>query len=771
MESPAAPKRPARAALAAIALVALALAGGALAGAPASSDEPGAAGGSTAAAPASPARRVAAPHVGVELVAQDRSAAPARALRLGVRFLLEPGWHVYWKNPGDSGLAPRVRWKLPPGWTGGEIQWPVPERIAVGPLVDYGYSGDVLLPASVTPGSDAPPGGSARVAADVEWLVCREDCLPGRADLALDVPVAAGPAEPDREHAGAFAAALARLPRAASPGAITATADDRSIRVRVASPSAHSPPAGEVAFFPATPGLIDNAAPQEVVAGRDGLELVLRRSPQPQPLPARLDGVLVESSAGAGHALAVDAPLALASAPAPDAIGSAAGARPDVALSADGASFAAAIALAFAGGLLLNLMPCVFPVLSLKVLDFARQAGGDARRLRRHGVAYAAGIVLSFWILAGALLALRAAGGEIGWGFQLQSPAFVAFMALLLFALALSLLGIVDVGVAATGWAGRFAGGTGLAGSFSTGVLATVLATPCTAPFMGTALGAALVLPPVAALAVFTALAVGMAAPYVALAFAPGAVARLPRPGPWMESIKQALAFPLLATVIWLVWVRAEQGPTTAILALLSGILLVGMALWLVGRAGGAARPASRAARGAAVALAALGLAVAVAVPAPDRAGAPGDDGDALSAGSHGDWQPFSAARLESLRAAGRPVFVDFTAAWCLTCQVNERVALAAADVRRAFVARGVALLRADWTSRDPDIARALEGFGKAGVPLYVLFPSGDGDAPPEILPSLLTPRLVIEALGRLPLAGEGLASAATASGPRSRVP
>jgi thiol:disulfide interchange protein DsbD len=396
-----------------------------------------------------------------------------------------------------------------------------------------------------------------------------------------------------------------------------------------------------------------------------------------------------------------------------------------------------ALVFAFAGGVILNLMPCVFPVLSVKVLGFVEQAGQDPARARNHGLIFGAGVVVAFWILAALLLALRAGGESLGWGFQLQSPTIVALLALLLFGLGLSLSGLFDIGLGLTRL-GAAGAGRGYGDSFLTGGLAVLVATPCTAPFMGAALGFALVQPPLAGMAVFTALALGLAAPYVVLASVPGLLRRLPRPGAWMETFKQLLAFPLYATVVWLVWVFGQQVGINAVAVLLLGMTLLAFAAWLAGRTG-----SSRAAmvRTAAVLLALVAAGVSV---FGSRAVAASPEALATSSA----WEPWSETRVAELRAEGRPVFVDFTAAWCLSCQVNERVALSSASVRSAFAAADVALLKADWTSRDAEIAAALEGFGRSGVPLYVLYPADPAGAP-ELLPALLSPGTVVEAVER----------------------
>lgn len=720
---------------------------------------------------AATAGAVQAEHVEVELIADVRSVRPGEPFEAGVRFELEPHWHVYWQNPGDSGLAPTIRWTLPEGVTAGPIAWPHPERIVVGPLANFGYEGDVLLPVRITPPATLRSGDTLALAARVDWLVCKEDCIPGSADVALDLPVRDAPPEPSA-WAGVFGAMHAREPREPQGLAIEALRDGDRLELRLTAEDGGGVldgAPGALTFFPAEPGLIENAAAQPQSIADDVVTIGLERSRQRQQPVERLRGTLVAKPGFApdgAPALAIDVAVrdALPSTAGADAADAAAErtvtATAGDAVAAGGAAAAAsdeagtlwlALGLAFLGGLLLNVMPCVFPVLSIKILDFVRQAGGHAATLRKHGFAYAAGVLLSFWVLAAALLALRAGGEGLGWGFQLQSPAFVVAMVFVLVALALSLLGLFDVGLGMTALAGRVQQGEGVAGSFGTGVLATVVATPCTAPFMGPALGFALTMPAATAMLVFTALGAGMALPYVVLCLVPGWLRLLPRPGAWLETFKQLMAFPLFATAIWLLWVLGRQAGVDAILGTLFGLLLLSLGVWLRARLATYDRPprTQRVARGAAAVLALAGFALALAARgAPPHDAAARDVAGVAHEDAYGiPWREYSASLLDELRAAGTPVFVDFTADWCLTCKVNEHVVFSSAEVRDAFAARDVAMLRADWTSRDAEITRALASFGRSGVPLYVLYGAG---AEPVVLPTVLTRGTVLAALDEI---------------------
>lgn len=673
-----------------------------------------------------------APHARVSLVADVRGVLPGQPFALGVRFALDRGWHIYWQNPGDSGQAPRIDWQLPAGFTAGDIEWPYPTQVSAPPVVTYGYEDAVLLPVTVTP--PAAVTGTASLRGTVHYLVCKDLCLPERAQLALDLPVR-DRAEPDPAGQRAIAAARARLPRHL-PVAVTAARYEN--HVYLDWPAAQG--GGQTQFFPDREGQFRHSAGQTLERVGDRLRLTLTAGKTPFE---HLTGVLVDArgwdAAGQVPALAVDVPVrALDAAPPAGEPVSAPG------RTTAGMGLALAAGLALLGGLILNLMPCVFPVLSVKVLSFIQLAHGDPGRVRRHGLAFLVGVLASFWLLAGLLLALRAAGGGVGWGFQLQSPGFVAAMALLLTAVGLNLMGAFEVGLGLSRLAGGAPHPAGYPGSFLTGVLAVLVATPCTAPFMGAALGFALARPAVEALAIFTALGLGMAAPYLLLAELPGLLARLPRPGAWMVTLRQGLAFPLFATAVWLTWVLGRQSGVDAVGLLLLAALGVGFAAWGVGHL---QRGSQRRWLPGAVVLVGLGVAAvlgfAAAMRPAARAAAPARDTAATAAI---DWQPWSAGRVAELRAAGRPVFVDFTAAWCISCQVNKQVALDTDAVARRFAALRITALEADWTRYDPAITQALAGFGRSGVPLYVYYPPGGA---PRLLPAVLTPAAVLEAVAR----------------------
>jgi thiol:disulfide interchange protein DsbD len=680
---------------------------------------------------------VSTPHVTAELVVDRGHVRPGEEFRMGLHLRMKEGWHTYWKHPGDSGEATTIDWVLPAGFTAGAILWPQPKRISLDPLTTYGYEGDVLLMVPMRAPATAVPGSTASIKANVYWMVCEKICIPEEVTLDIDVPVAAEPSTPGAS-ADLFDRSTAALP--VSSGGWEVRAEKRGDRIilRARPPRGFLMEQPGISFFAASGPLIEYSAPQPVSI-RDGeLTIELTRSPYAADDVRRLSGVLHAPGGwvpGGPVAVAIDAPIVDSPPAAPVA-----SERPPLTL-------LVALGLAFIGGMVLNLMPCVFPVVSLKILAFMQHSGDEPRRVRLHGLSFAGGVLLAFWMLAGLLLALRAAGEEIGWGFQLQSPAFVAAMAFLLFGLALSLAGVMDIGTSLT----RVGAGEGRAGyrtSALNGMLATVVATPCTAPFMGAALGFALTQSATAALLIFTALGAGMAAPYVVLSLWPALLRFLPRPGKWMVRFKQLMAFPLFATVAWLVWVFGHQTGVDGILRLLLGLTLVGLAAWVWGSWWTLDASSLTRTTAGIVVLALLACGFMLTVTAEPISGGASTAG-VLQSGSGVQWEPWSEERVARLRAEGRPVFIDFTAAWCLTCKVNERVAFSSDEVTRIVSERNIAMLKADWTNRDAAITRALRSFGRSGVPLYVLY-EADPSASPRLLPEILSPGILVETFSQI---------------------
>ena len=692
------------------------------------------------------------PHSDALLAVETVSARPGTPLAVGLVITLDPGWHTYWRNPGDSGSEAILEWTLSPGLTAGSVQWPRPERVPYPPLMSYAYHDRVMLLTGVEVAESVPVGSVARLGLRASWLACQVICLPADTTLSAEIPVLDAPPSPDPRWHAEFAATRALLPLEEPGWSATAVETDAGYTLELRAPEGWSARPTDLYFFPADPTAVDHVEPQAPTWDGDVLKLSLLRSAY-NTGPSALAGVLVRSDGGgfdpegSRPALAVTAPVvAMASS------GEAPPAPPGAGVPG---TLALALVLAFAGGLLLNLMPCVFPVLSLKIMGFVRHAGGDPGKTRRHGLAFAGGVVVSFLALAGALLAVRAAGAQVGWGFQLQSPPIVAFLCVLLFVLGLVMIGVVEPGLSLTRLGSVGSGEERYPDSFLTGVLAAVVATPCTAPFMGAAVGAALVRPAAEGLAIFAALGAGMATPYVVLSSWPALLARVPRPGPWMETLKQALAFPMFAVAVWLVWVFGLQTGVGGAAALLGALTSVAFGCWVLGRwpastTRGRARVVTRA-----VALLSF-LAAAVAAyrasssePAASAASDIAAGAPAAAGGIGLRWEPFGdGSAIATHRRAGRAVFVDFTAAWCISRQVNERVVLSSRRVLDAFRERDVALVKADWTRRDAAITRALASFGRSGVPLYVVYPA-DPAAEPELLPAVLTHGIVLDALER----------------------
>ena len=678
-------------------------------------------------------------HLRSRLVAAAEAAVPGETLKLGLLLEHDAGWHTYWKNPGDSGLPTRMEFALPDGLVAGEIEWPLPERQPAGGLVNFGYSHTELLPVSVAVPADIA-AESIAITLKASWLICELECIPGSGEYRLELPVAQS-AQPSA-YAGAFERAAARQARvlevdvryrAEKSGVVIAIPLDGPLATEFGTDVAGW------TLMPATPQVLANAdSPRFAIDGRE-LRVEVARSEFFARAPGRIELLLSNGERGYTVFARHEAASTVAAGSASAAGASTAGSKGD-GTSPAGAPVGLwlALLLAFAGGLVLNLRPCVFPVLSLKALG-AIESAHDAAEMRRHGLWYTLGVLASVLLVAGLLLALRAGGEAIGWGFQLQEPGFVAAIALLLFAMGLSFSGLYEFGGGITGLGQQLTERGGRRGAFFTGVLACVVASPCTAPFMGTALGAALVLPAHEALLVFACLALGLAFPMLLLGYVPALARRLPRPGAWMQTFRELLAFPLYLTVLWLAWVFGRQAGMLALTALGAGFIAIAFALWLLRRAQGRERGALPL---RALALAALAAALALPLLAPRE----GDASKAAeSSALHEPWTP---ARFAALRDEGRPVLVNMTADWCITCLANERVALSSAEFADALQARGVVYLKGDWTRQDADITAYLESFGRSGVPLYVLYPA---QGEPIVLPQLLTPAIVREALEALP--------------------
>ena len=729
--------------------------------------------------------------VRASLVPEVVSFESGKPFWVALSLKVETGWHIYWRNPGDTGLPTTVEWQLPPGWKAGEIQWPYPEAFEFGGLINLGYEGEAVLLVRLTPPSGLKNGDVASLRAKVEWLVCKESCVPGEAQLVSDIPLKAGGAQMSSEHRALFEHARSRLPLATSDWRVQATAGEGNLRIHLAEPAWHRSRLEGVTFFPYEPSLIQYAPPQMLEKVEDGYRLTVALDTTHKGTISEVRGVVVAKSGwmktGSSRALEIrtrvdekgiqeklsglspvpnvpsegvssgrfpvqNAPSESGS-PGNDSGTASAGVSnspiPQAETPtpmAESPSLLLALGFAFLGGIILNLMPCVLPVLSLKIMGFVQQAGEDSKKKLKHGLLFTLGVLVSFWILSGLLLLLRASGEQLGWGFQLQSPAFVIVLSMFLYLFGLSMFGVFEIGVSLTAVGQRASGGASYWGSFTSGVLATVVATPCTAPFMGSALGFALSQPAIVSFLIFTFLGLGMAAPYIILTSSPRLLRFVPRPGAWMESLKQFLGFLLMATVLWLVWVLGLQTGSEGVVMLLLALLVASVGGWIYGRWGNIAK--EQPVRTIAQLLAALAVAAGLFFALHNieakitAAGGVREQGEIR-------WEPFSAEAVRRLREEGKPVFIDFTAAWCLSCQVNEKVAFGSAEVQRAFASKGVTTFKADWTNRDTLITQALARFGRNSVPLYVLYPSRTNEDP-ILLPEILTPGIVLEALERI---------------------
>ena len=661
----------------------------------------------------------------VTLISDADRVSPGETFMVGLRLKLAPHWHTYWVNPGDAGSSPDITLTLPPGATTTGILWPGPDAITIGPARNFGYADEIVLPLKVQVPKTVKPGEHFPIRAEASWLVCEKVCIPEQGIFALDLPIAAGTTPASADIAAAFAIAEARMP-APLPWPARLTVEGTTLLLDVEGADTSPARLKSAFFFPASWGVLVHAAPQRLSVGDGRLTLALEIGPT-FDRNAPIAGVLALTDANnKTRWFALSATVAPAS-----------GAENAVLPQTPAAEPVGwqTLLFAFLGGLLLNLMPCVFPVLAMKATAVARLSGGERRQVRLSGLAYSLGVLVAFLTLAAILLALRAGGSSLGWGFQFQSPLFVVVLCWLILAIGLNLSGVYEIGTSLTGAGQTLASRPGHAGSFFTGLLAVVVATPCTAPFMGAALGAALTASPMVCLALFATLGLGLAAPFALISLFPGLAGVLPRPGVWMLRLRQALAFPMYATAAWLVWVLTQQVGDVGVMIALSGGLLVALAAWTCGIAQAATGRPWLARGGAIVAL------MALAALLPQLHGLPAPDSTAASAES----EAFTNARLATLRRDGKPVFVNMTAAWCITCLVNDRTALSTAAVRKAMRAGGVAYLKGDWTNGNPEITSFLKSFVRDGVPFNVFYPAGGGN--PVVLPSVLTEGTVLTVL------------------------
>lgn len=639
---------------------------------------------------------------------------------------LEPGWHVYWKNPGDSGLPLDFQWALPEGFTTGDIYYPPPERIPVGPLANFGHEGAPIFMTPVVVPSSAKPGDIVDIELNATWLICAEICVPEEGVFTLSLPVTANP-ETNPEGAAAIASARAAAPKWwMGSAAFEASAAAIALRISLPEEGLANRDFTEAFFFPNEDGIVQPSAPQKLRRAGDSFVLTMKPGyALEDAVLERLPGVLALTGAdGVSRAYELSAEKTVGILK-----GGAGG---------SGGGLPGLIAIAFLGGLILNLMPCVFPVVFIKAAALIETAHDTPAVIRRDGLLYTAGVAVTFAALGALLLVLRAGGEQLGWGFHLQSPAVVMISAYVLFLVGLNLAGVFHVGQSLQNIGSSVTYVRGAPGAFLTGMLAVFVAAPCIGPLMSAPLAAAMMLPPAAGMAIFVAMALGLAAPYLALSYIPGLGRLLPRPGQWMVILRQALAFPVFGAAAFFLWVLAQQTGAAGLAKVLAGLVLLAFAAWLF-ELGKTETPRALVARIVAAIAVVAALSPIFTLKAEASAGTTAKTYGALTS------VPFDTAALAQLRAEGAPVFVDFTAAWCVTCQFNKMTILSKKSVERAFLEHGVTLMAADWTNRDPEITGMLQSFGASGVPLYVYYPpSGE----PQVLPLPLSEKALLTALG-----------------------
>lgn len=691
-----------------------------------------------------------------ELIAKESSFAANRPLSLAIRVKLAEGWHAYWKNPGESGMPLHIEWTLPEGFTLTKLQWPTPKRFEVEGIVGYGYEDEVFFLTEITPPKNLPAETPLPIKANVRWLACSDSmCLPGDSDLTLNFPLSNF-----SDNSSVFNKARAALPQ--KMASIKATRSDHFIEIQLKSSAATLE---HVYFYPETKATIDEKILPVFAATTDAPEettLLLKEHELNQE--TNLKGILVFQGANASQAWEINVPIKGIKKPealltlaentlAKPQLHSEPSAEEPLSGEATLSNILLAFVFAFVGGLILNLMPCVLPVISLKILSFVKMAGQDRMATLKHGLAFFFGVIASFWFLAGAMLALQSYGHAIGWGFQLQEPIFVGLLCALLLLFALNFFGVFEAGTSLTSLAGQAqhaskTKSSALLSSFCSGILATALATPCTGPFLGTAIGFAVTLPPFLAIAIFTVLGAGMAFPYLLLSAYPSLLRFLPKPGPWMTTFKSLMGFVMLATVLWLLWVFGAQTSNFALFILLASLLILSLGAWIYGNYCTPVNSKTARTIGSVftVSCAAIALYAITFASSSEMVETPSSMNQLAMNGE--GWEAYSPERVKELKEKGVPVLIDFTAKWCLICQANHLV-LSSGSVSKKLQEIGAVKMKADWTRRDPVITTALREYGRNGVPLYVLTPI-NADKTAMILPQVLTPEIVINSLNQL---------------------
>lgn len=700
--------------------------------------------------------------VTVKLVSETKSLQPGQPTWVAIHMSIAKHWHSYWKNPGDAGMPLTITWNLPEGFTADQLQWPTPKRFDVNSAIGFGYEDEVTLLAQITPPASFNASSPVNLGAEIRWVVCDEStCLPGEATISLPLPVESTTPQLDNNSTTLFTKARAQIPQ--KNLSVTAQRNKDCIELTLTNEGPLS--FHDALFFPEENKTIDYKKDVTVQHSENNPTqhtLALKEVNSSSTQTSNLKGILVLNTTGSPKSFEIDIPINSDEIAEADdlsyTVGNRAAALTDGTLTPQNdfefqGGIALAIVFAFLGGMILNLMPCVLPVISFKILSFVKLAGESRKLIFRHGLAFSFGVLLSFWVLAGVLLTLQAYGRTVGWGFQLQEPLFVATLATVLLVFALSLFGLFEIGTSMISMASQAPSNknNGLFGSFLNGVLATAVATPCTGPFLGSAVGFAVTLSAPLALLIFTSLGLGMSLPYLILAAFPSLLRFLPRAGNWMITFKEVMGFLMLATVLWLIWIFGAQTNSLAISILLAGFFFMAIACWIYGRW---ATPLKKRMTRTIGLIAALGFfavgTYAVAMSTSSWVEVMGGESSvtANATANADEWEEFSAERVAELRKQGIPVFVDFTAKWCLICQVNHAV-LTTKEVDKTFHDKGVVKMKADWTKRDNAIAAELRKFGRNSVPLYVLY-GNDEAVQPQILPQVLTPETVIDSLKQI---------------------
>ncbi|MGZ3632949.1 MAG: protein-disulfide reductase DsbD family protein [Parachlamydiaceae bacterium] len=672
-----------------------------------------------------------------ELFLENQEIQADRPFTVAIQMHVAKGWHSYWKNPGDSGMPIQIHWDLPEGFVVGETQWPLPQRFEVNEMIGYGYEGDATFLTKITPPKNLNLAGAPPLKLSLEWLVCSDSmCLPGDQDVSLTLTNAAT-STPEF-----FSNARALIPQ--KNPTLSAKRHQDFIEIQWEGTTSFT----QATFYPESKKVVDETTSPTLNAQ----SLMVKIEPSGE-FPTSLAGVLHLQKDGTSEIWDVN--LSLENSQDASLIGLADLDKPAIAQQAindDAISLPLAFLFAFVGGLLLNLMPCVLPVISLKILSFVKMAGQNRRTTLYHGLAFFCGVIASFWVLAGAMLLLQSYGHAVGWGFQLQEPFFVGLLSALLLLFALSFFGVFELGTSLTSLAGQAQptkANSALFGSFCSGILATAVATPCSGPFLGSAIGFAFTLPPILALAIFTVLGIGMALPYVLLSAFPSLLRFLPKPGAWMITFKEMMGFAMLTTVLWLLWVFGAQTGNIPLFILLFALLVISFAAWIYGHFCSIVCGKTSQIVGTIVSLVLVaGSLYAIHTASSSSLIELDQSSTEAIANADIDWEAFSPARVEELKEQGTPILIDFTAKWCLICQVNHLV-LCNAEVTQKMREKNVVKMKADWTRKDATITQALQAFGRNAVPLYVLI-KRDGTEAHEILPQVLTTEIVIDHLNRL---------------------